>query len=142
MQRPIFALFLAGVLGAAWSATAQVSLVRGGQVRAAVITADEATPTAAYAAEELVRHVALATGCTLPVVKESETPEAPHTRVYIGETRAARKEGIDTDRLPREAYVIRSVGNDLFILGERRRRRSAFAEQSQRGNALRRLRVY
>ncbi|MFP4502858.1 MAG: DUF4838 domain-containing protein [Candidatus Hydrogenedentota bacterium] len=97
---------------------AQVTLVENGEARAVVVTADEPTPTARYAAEELVSHVAKATGVTLEVAPESKAPEAPHTRVYIGEMETARHQGIDTNRLPREAYVMRSVGNDLFITGK------------------------
>ena len=96
---------------------AQVSLVRDGAPRAVVVTADEASPTARYAAEELVGHVARATGVTLNTVPEAEAPEDVHSRIYIGATETARARGFDPDRLPRETYILRSVGNDLFILG-------------------------
>jgi len=96
---------------------AQVSLVRDGNARAVVVTADAPTETARYAAQELVRHVEQATGVALAVVPESEAPADVHTRVYIGETETARRNGIDPERLPREAYTMRSVGNDLFIAG-------------------------
>ncbi|MCP4643970.1 MAG: DUF4838 domain-containing protein [bacterium] len=96
---------------------AQVSLVREGKARAVVVTADEPSRTARYAAEELVWHVAHATGVTLKTVVESDTPGDVHTRVFIGDTGAGRARGLDPDRLPREAYTMRSFGNDLFILG-------------------------
>lgn len=97
---------------------AQVSLVQDGKARAVVVTADEPTETARYAAEELVRHVKQATGVVLAVVPESKAPVDAHTRIYIGESEAARHNGIDPKRLPREAYTMRSVGNDLFIVGQ------------------------
>ncbi len=96
---------------------AQVILVRDGKARAVVVKADEPTETARYAVEELVRHVEQATGVALEVVPESEAPADMHTRIYIGETETARRNGIDPERLPREAYAMRSVGNDLFIVG-------------------------
>ena len=40
-----------------------------------------------------------------------------HTRVYIGDTEAGRHLGLDPDHLPRETFVLRSLGNDLFIAG-------------------------
>lgn len=101
----------------AWSASAQVCLVRDGEARATVVTAANPTPTARYAAEELVSHVEKATGVRLSVVPEAEAPADADTRIYVGETEAARLNGIDPDRLPREAFVLRSVGNDLFIVG-------------------------
>ncbi len=98
-------------------AAGQVSLVRDGEARAVVVTADEPTETAEYAAAELVRHVEQATGVQLDTVVESEAPEAPHTRVYIGVTETGPHHGVDADNLPREAYILRSVGNDLLIAG-------------------------
>ncbi|MFA6242414.1 MAG: DUF4838 domain-containing protein [Candidatus Hydrogenedentales bacterium] len=99
------------------SALAQVSLVRDGEPCAAIVIADSATETTRYAASELVWHVEKATGATLPVVPESQASETPHTRVYLGDTETGRRFGIDTERLPREAFVMRAIGNDLFIAG-------------------------
>ena len=101
------------------SGDAQVRIVEHGKARAVVVTADEPTPTARYAAEELVRHIALATGVSLRTVSESEAGAAEdvHSRVYVGDTETGRTFGLDPERLPREAFVLRSVGNDLFIAG-------------------------
>lgn len=96
---------------------AQVSLVRDGKARAVVLRADEPSPVASYAVKELLRHVEKATGVTLKVMPESEAPAQVHTRIYIGQTKAARRHGIDPDYLQREAYTMRSIGNDLFIVG-------------------------
>jgi hypothetical protein len=101
-----------------FSAAAQVSLVVDGEARGVVVTADAPTATAQYAAEELVRHVALATGPTLPVVPESEAPTGGISRVFVGMTAAAAHVGIDAERLPREAYALRTVGNDFYIVGK------------------------
>ncbi len=100
------------------SAWAQVLLVEDGKAHAVVVTADAPTETAQYAARELVWHVEQATGVQLERVAESSAPSAPHTRVYIGDTDTARRNGIDPEQLPREAYLLRSVGNDLFIVGQ------------------------
>jgi len=94
-----------------------VVLVRDGEACAVILTADEPSKTAQYAAQELAWHTRKASGVELEVLTETHVPERFHTRIYIGETEAARQVGIDPERLPREAYVMRSVGNDLFILG-------------------------
>ncbi len=96
---------------------AQISLVQDGEARAAIVIANTPTDTARYAAEELAQHVERATGIALEIVAESEAPLELHTRVYIGDTETGQRNGIDTVRLPREAYIMRSVGNDLFIAG-------------------------
>lgn len=95
----------------------QITIVRDGEAAAVVVTADTPTETAKYAADEFVVHIQKATGVMLDVVPESEAPEGPNTRVYIGDTETGRVFGIDTENLPREAYIMRSVGNDLFIAG-------------------------
>ena len=109
------ALILAAFLPPA--SGAQVTVVVEGEPRSVVVTAETPTRTAAYAVEELVEHVRLATGVTLDVVPESKTPTQVDTRIYVGETESALRQGIDVERLPRESFVLRSVGNDLYILG-------------------------
>lgn len=102
------------------SASAQVSLVKESKATAVVVTAESPTETARYAVEELVSHVEQATGVSLSVVPESQAPRDVHTRIYIGDTETGQRNGIDPALLPREAYVMRSVGNDLFIVGRER----------------------
>ena len=69
LKRSLFAPIL---ITLAASADAQVCLVSEGHPRGVVVTADAPSKTATYAAEELVRHVRLATGVELRVVKESQ----------------------------------------------------------------------
>ncbi len=99
-------------------ASAQVSLVRDGAPHAVIITPDSPSETTRYAVDELVWHVKQATGVTLEAVPESEAPADVHTRIYIGVTEAALSYGIDPDQMQREAYTMRSIGNDLFIIGQ------------------------
>lgn len=99
------------------SATPNVSLVRQGEANAVVVVAADPTPIARYAADELIAHIEKATGVRLEVLSEPEVPMDIHTRVYVGETEEALREGIDPARLPRETFVLRSMGNDLFIVG-------------------------
>ncbi len=93
------------------------SVVRDGEARAVVVTADEPFETARYAVDELAWHIKEATGVALDVLPESTVPDKLCTRIYVGETEAARRVGIVPESLPREAYVMRSVGGDLFIVG-------------------------
>jgi hypothetical protein len=99
-------------------AIAEVTLVRDGKVRAVVVTAIKPSAVATYAVEELVNHVKKATGQQLSVAVESEIPAGFESRVFVGVSDAARKQGIDADKLEIEEYVIRTVGNDLYIAGK------------------------
>ena len=93
-------------------------LVEDGQARAVVVTADEPSAVAAYAAKELIEHVALGTGVRLQIVGESQaTIDDGRSRIYVGATQAAAGQGIVADRLPADAFVLRSAGRDLYIVG-------------------------
>jgi hypothetical protein len=98
-------------------AQSQVKVVTEGIAQAVVVTAEKPTETAAYAVQELVKHVKLATDVILDIIPESKAPMDVNTLIYVGQTKAALRQGIDVERLPRETFVMRSVGNDLFILG-------------------------
>ncbi|MFO7907176.1 MAG: hypothetical protein R6U98_31270 [Pirellulaceae bacterium] len=88
-------LFVPVLIAVAMPARAEICLVERGEARGVVVTADASTKTATYAAEELVRHVREATGVTMEVVKESQVPTDVHTCVYVGETKAAGRNGVE-----------------------------------------------
>ena len=115
------------------AAFAQVSLVRNGKACAVVVTAVKPSPVAAYAVEELVAHVKQATGQQLPVVAETAVPSGYASRVFVGVTEAAKKLGIDAEKLPIEEYVLRTVGPDFYIVGKELRPESIGA----RGRSIR-----
>ena len=106
------------LLWLAGTALAQVSIVRDGEVRAVVVTAAKPSRVAAYAVEELVSHVEKATGLRLPVAVEGEAPQGYTSRVFVGVTQAARGQGIDPDALEVEEFVLRTAGNDLYVVGK------------------------
>ena len=97
-------------------ALAAVTLVSGGQPKAAVILPDRALPVQKLAAEELIYHVRKATGVTLPLYPESKAPrEGDH--VYIGPCRRTAAAGIDPGKLAPAEFRILSRENELFICG-------------------------
>lgn len=105
-------------LAAASGPARGVTLVDQGEPQAVVVTADEPAPVVRLAASELVAHVELATGVELDVVPESEAPPPEtFTRVFLGPTASARDLGVDVAALPRDAFLLRTEGDDLYILG-------------------------
>ncbi|MGI5817269.1 MAG: DUF4838 domain-containing protein [Armatimonadota bacterium] len=96
---------------------AQVPVVQDGEPAAVVVTADNPTPVAQYAAGELIEHVREATGAALPMAVESAIPDGYAGRIFVGATDAARAQGIDPAELALEETVLRVVGGDLFIVG-------------------------
>ena len=120
IRRAGFVIAMAALLSivAEGKASSQVTLVQDGKIRAVVVTAVKPSQVATYAVEELVNHVKKATGQQLPVAVETDIPAGYDSRVFVGVSEAARKQGIDADKLAIEEYVLRTVGNDLYIVGK------------------------
>ena len=102
----------------AGTVSGQVDLVRGGEIRAVVVTAARPSQVAVYAVEELVDHVEQATGLRLPVAGETDVPGEYESRIYVGVTDAALQQGIHSNELDVEEFVLRTVGRDLYIVGK------------------------
>ena len=73
--------------------------------RPVVVTAVKPSDVATYAVEELVSHVKKATGHQLPVAVETAIPDGYDSHIFVGVSDAARKQGIDADKLEIEHYV-------------------------------------
>ena len=126
-------LILAGALSSSscsaqkQESTDSLSLISSGNVRSVVILADEAPAPLSDLAQEFVRTVKKATGAEIPVHRESESDSYPPEwiRIYLGNTRAATKEGFVSDALSDETYRIVVAKNRIFILS-----RNAFQENT------------
>lgn len=99
-----------------------VVIVGNGQPTAVIVTADQPTPVARYAAQELIAHVEKATGAKLVTLTESAAEAAvpqSNARIYIGDTRAARAAGVDAPKLAAETFSLRSdePHHAIFIAG-------------------------
>ncbi len=126
------AVLLVGLI--TWApATAQVQLVNDGEARAVVVTADEPSATAAYAAEELVSHLEKATGHRLEVVKESAIPDGYPSRIFVGVSRAAIDGGVVPEDLADDEWLLRTQGSDLYILGKENERGPLDRRNNHRG---------
>jgi hypothetical protein len=110
------ALFVAA-LSAAAAADSRLSIVNTGTPAAVVVLADQPTAVARYAAQEFVHHVEKASGAKLSIVPETAIPAGAPTRIYLGDTRAARAAGIEGRRLAAETFVMRTGKDALFIAG-------------------------
>jgi hypothetical protein len=102
------------------SAAAEVLLVEGGLPRATIVVGAEATDQAHEAAAYLQEYIEKVSGARLPILPES-TPVAG-ARILVGRSEAARSLGIalpggHTHQMNEEAFVVRTVGSDLVLLG-------------------------
>jgi len=108
--------FAAALLLGGGLASAEMVIVEDGEARAEVVIASEPTPVAEYAAEELVAHIEKATGVQLTMVGEDEAA-GDLSRIYVGDTQAAREEGLEPDELPADVFRLRTGDGDLYVLG-------------------------
>ncbi len=97
---------------------AAVPVVVDGQAQAVIVTADEPTSLAQYAAEELVYHIERATGIALPITTEGAAGVDAPSVIFVGPCDAARAAGIDESALDNEQTVLRTDGARLFIVGD------------------------
>lgn len=93
-----------------------VPIVKNGNPAAVIVTADQPSPVAAYAANELADYIKKATGATLPVIRESAVPKH-RTCIYVGATRAAAAAGLGQEKFSQEAYYIKATGGHLYLVG-------------------------
>jgi hypothetical protein len=116
---PVLCVCMGGTSHTAGSETVAVvaegALGSAGHPVALIVIPANPQPTVEYAAGELVRHIEMASAARLSIVKEPSDSEPASHRLYLGNTRAAADVGIDVNALPSEAFVLRTVGGNLFI---------------------------
>lgn len=114
MKRILYGACLGIVLSVAVNARA-ATLVENGHARAViVIPAGQKSP----AAGELQHYLLEAAGAKVPIVAEDKLDRAQEaaSRVFVGSCQAARRV-VDLQKLEPEGFVIKTVGDDLFIVG-------------------------
>lgn len=89
-------------------------LIEDGEVKFKLVLAAKADAVAREAARELAEHFFLATGKRPETVAEADWTGPA---LQIGNTAAARRYGVQPDRLPPESIVIARAGNDVIISG-------------------------
>lgn len=92
-------------------------LADGGKSAYKIVVADNASPSTKHGAEELQRFLQQISGADLPIISDQQ-PKCPK-EIIIGDN--AHLKGlsttIDLTTLGKEGYVIRTVGDDLVIVG-------------------------
>lgn len=100
---------------------AKITVARDGGATYAIVQADNATEPEKFAAKELATFLTRVTGGEFPVVAEQSLTDDRASRIYVGWTGYAARQGIDTSKLGEEEWVIRTIGNDLVLTGGRPR---------------------
>jgi len=100
---------------------AALELARGGRSGYVVVRPREADAAELFAARDLALYLGKATGAAFRVVAEGDASARGAPKIYVGATDFAAERGIETAKLGREEWVMRSVDRDLILTGGRPR---------------------
>lgn len=110
----LFSVFISGQV----LSSAPLKVVSGSNPDAIVVISDNPSRIANYAASEFVLHVKKSTGVELNIVAESQSHSYSTNKIYIGNTSSASQEGLNTNDLGPDACILRTINNNLYILGK------------------------
>ena len=124
-----FALIIACTLGvvACGSSTppeggpseTSITLVESGRSNYKIIIPEDPSPVEKTASGELQKYIKLMTGAKLPIVNENAVKLSVYEKyISIGETKLKEKANINNKNLNSDGYVIQTVADTLFIVGE------------------------
>jgi hypothetical protein len=113
-------LFMCSICSPA--AASELVLSSGGKTQASIVVSPDATLSEQTAAKELADNLKQITGADFQVVDSaSDSPTSKH--IYIGQTMLVKEmlPDVDFSRLKRDTIIIRRVGDDLVLSGDRPR---------------------
>lgn len=79
-----------------------------------VVVAADAVPAVKFASEEMTSFLARVLGAPIPVVA---SPSAHRTCIFLGDSEWSRAAGVDVSSLARDAFVIKTIGERIYIAG-------------------------
>lgn len=79
-----------------------------------IVIPRNAPPAAKFAAEELAKHLGKVLGCQLEILNEKSGKKPA---LIVGDAALALKNGMDVSKLDRDGFFIRSIGDDILIVG-------------------------
>jgi hypothetical protein len=94
--------------------TMQLPLKDKGTVKCEIVVPDEAGPVAKFAGKEMKELLSQSLGSEIEILKE---PSGKKTALILGNNKLLAKAGIDIGKLPVDAFIIKSQGNNIFIAG-------------------------
>ena len=86
-----------------------------GKVYFGIVIPDDAGGPAKYAAEELAFFLGKALNAKIPVAKQRDA-KWKHA-IILGDNTLSRKAGLNVKNLTRDGFLMKTVGNDIYIAG-------------------------
>ena len=97
-----------------------LNIIENGKASALIVIPDKAIPCEKLAADELQYHIQRSSGVQLPICTESKISKDFKHMIYLGNCNTTSKVGIDIKSLVPSGYVIKTIGNNLFVAGKDR----------------------
>jgi hypothetical protein len=116
-------LGIAAAMLASWAAVAldasSLTLVQDGRPASLIVINAREKDGYRLAATELQEHLRIMSGATLPIVNEDQLPaDPPRLLVLVGPSRLAKLRGVDTEKLERETFVVKTTDDALILAGD------------------------
>lgn len=89
-------------------------LKENGKISCEIVVPEEAGPVALFAGEEMKNFLSQSLGKEIPLLK---TPSGQKTAIILGNSQQAKDAGIDISKLARDAFVIKTNGRNILIVG-------------------------
>jgi hypothetical protein len=93
----------------------ELVLIKDGQSKARIVVTENSAPVVKFAAKELQQFLKQATGVSLKQVKR---PEKGTISIILGDNQFSRKLGVNVSSLPRDGFIIKTIGNNVVIAGK------------------------
>ncbi len=115
---PCLLILAAALIGS--SPAGAAVLATNGKPAVSIVLADDAIPAERTAAEELAEYLGKVTGGRFSIIRQSGASQQA-AAIFVGPTRFAKLHGVDPDSWGPEQWAIRTVRNDLILVGGRPR---------------------
>ncbi|MBQ9770792.1 MAG: DUF4838 domain-containing protein [Lentisphaeria bacterium] len=86
-----------------------------GKIYFGIVVPDDAGGPAKLAAEELANFLGKSLNAKIPVASKRD-PKWKHA-IILGDSALSRKAGIDLSKVSRDGFLMRTIGNDIYIAG-------------------------
>lgn len=107
-------------MGFAAPSMADIELTAAGKSKAVIVLGADAIPAERTAARELATYLRKSTGADFTITDDKPVSG---TRIFVGQTAYVKEmlKGFDWQKVRRDGIVIKTVGNDLILSGDRPR---------------------
>ncbi len=97
------------------NAKLKITLVQNGKSRTVIVVPENSCKTIRFAAKELQNFLQQSFNDKIPIVS---VPDKQKTSIILGNNVYSRKAGINIEELPRDGFIIRSIGKTIYIAGK------------------------